>query len=445
MADAQLLRDLGGTRLGRHTVCQGPLPTWASLGPPLLPAYPWAPTDVLLQHCAPRHGCGLSAHGRPHWPLPPASHLIIPEHALLILGPPPPTQHLQVTSGCTCLGPSTPPPPQGSQPMGPVVVSWGLQSAPQGEDGRAARWAGSVCAEPPARRGLPMDSGRPLEGRQETFSQLPHPAPLAQRLCVHLTLFQLRLWDSLGSCSCSWAPKACTSARSSTGHSRPGPILITSLSRTDTGFKSPCPPALRGHLANRSLQTAWKGGEFGPSPGHRAPALGIQPAELHSIQGELPAWGTLRTGSPGASPLTVSPLGERRHCDSLRGRYCVELGHGRCWADRRAGGLRLHLCAQVHLPVRVRVLSPGGRGPHVHHTRSDGQRPPCLLPRTPDGPAPAWTSRENGEARAPSAPAPQPQWGSQAPCPRHHGTSAPCRLPRPSAPSTLCPDRRALL
>lgn len=34
MAGAQLLRAHGGTGLGHHTVCQGPLPAWASLGPP---------------------------------------------------------------------------------------------------------------------------------------------------------------------------------------------------------------------------------------------------------------------------------------------------------------------------------------------------------------------------------------------------------------------------
>lgn len=138
--------------------------------------------------------------------LPPASSLF--QNMPCSFHPSLPTWHLPVTSGHTCLGPSALPHLGVPGPSGRGQV--GSQLGP---------------GELPATLGTCV-SGRLLEDCRGCCPTAP-PCRPPLRPGTRLTLFQLRLWDSLGGCSCGWVPIASARARTSTGSSHPGPILAS--------------------------------------------------------------------------------------------------------------------------------------------------------------------------------------------------------------------------
>ena len=122
---------------------------------------------------------------------------------------------------------------------------------------------------------------------QGPSARCPHPlAPAPGEGAARLTLCQLRLWDSRGSCSCAWEPPPSPSSRASRAGRQPSPILATSAARLDAALKCPaCQPCCGRQLTTAVSQPG------GPTEGSWALPPPCRQGQPHPWPSE-PAWDT---------------------------------------------------------------------------------------------------------------------------------------------------------
>lgn len=216
-------------------------------------------------------------------PIPPAP----PRLLGLCPGPPPPGPSAccgLVIPGLACSPrlPSTPRAPA-SDSAAPVSELWAVAhgqqlsfEAPACPQKRPWGPADQCPSPPPARPELQGPSAR-----------CPHPlAPAPGEGAARLTLCQLRLWDSRGSCSCAREPPPSPSSRASRAGRQPSPILATSAARLDAALKCPACQPCRG----RQLTTAVSQ-PGGPTEGSWALPPPCRQGQPHPWPSE-PAWDT---------------------------------------------------------------------------------------------------------------------------------------------------------
>lgn len=313
-------RARGGTRQGPgHRVSE--LPAHVGLvGAPSLPAGPRT-----LSHCSP---CSRTpprcppvssacAHGRPHRKLPPGQRPHYSRTCPARAASPLPTWHLRATSGCACLGASATAPPRGSWHVAHGrQLSFEAPACPQKRPSAAPRGQQKPVPEP---------SESPSSGFQwlcEDFQgplfllPLPTLAPAPGRWAggTRLTLPQLRLWGSLGSCFCAGDPPGSSSTRPSMGNSQPGPILaLLPAARWTPRLNVPAHQPCVGVRPACSREPAWwangREGAWGPPSPHGGPALPLALGAAQLLSRDAPKMETMMfSRSPPGPPVTICPL-----------------------------------------------------------------------------------------------------------------------------------------